>query len=72
MLGCNGVVGSNARYDVCGICNGDNSTCNLKSGIFTRQERPGGQLSVTKIPLGATSINITFVEISRNHLSKND
>ena len=27
--GCDGVVGSNKEYDVCGVCGGDSSSCNI-------------------------------------------
>jgi len=30
-IGCDGVVNSTLRYDACGVCGGDNSTC---TGIF--------------------------------------
>lgn len=36
-VGCDGVVGSGAKTDVCGECRGDNSTCKMIRGEFTQQ-----------------------------------
>ncbi|XP_059152911.1 thrombospondin type-1 domain-containing protein 4-like isoform X2 [Physella acuta] len=68
--GCDGILESSARPDVCGVCNGDGSTCRLTHGIFTRTNLPGrGYHHVTTIPAGARSINITELARSRNHIA---
>ena len=34
--GCDRVLGSDARLDECGVCNGDNSTCTRKIGTVSK------------------------------------
>ncbi|XP_037131601.1 LOW QUALITY PROTEIN: A disintegrin and metalloproteinase with thrombospondin motifs 1-like [Syngnathus acus] len=54
--GCDRVIGSNQRYDKCGVCGGDGATCKKVSGSLERA-RPGYQDVVT-IPAGATHLDI--------------
>ncbi|XP_077368504.1 A disintegrin and metalloproteinase with thrombospondin motifs 1 [Festucalex cinctus] len=54
--GCDRVIGSNQRYDKCGVCGGDGATCKKVSGSLERA-RPGYQDVVT-IPAGATHIDV--------------
>lgn len=54
--GCDRVIGSNKRFDKCGICGGDGSTCKKVSGSMERA-RPGYQDVVT-IPAGATHLDV--------------
>ncbi|XP_019733957.1 A disintegrin and metalloproteinase with thrombospondin motifs 1 [Hippocampus comes] len=54
--GCDRVIGSNQRYDKCGVCGGDGSTCKKVSGSLERA-RPGYQDVVT-IPAGATHLDV--------------
>lgn len=68
-IGCDGVAGSNAILDQCGICNGDGSTCQLISGIFTRRYLSYGYNLISRIPAGACNINITEMSRSRNVLA---
>jgi hypothetical protein len=70
-IGCDGIVGSDARLDHCGICSGDSSTCQIISGIFTRRYLSYGYNLISRIPAGACNINITEMGRSRNYLGKN-
>lgn len=38
-MGCDYIVGSAASKDQCGVCMGDNSTCNVFEGHFEEQPR---------------------------------
>ncbi|KAK3108606.1 hypothetical protein FSP39_011779 [Pinctada imbricata] len=68
-VGCDGIIGSGAVTDRCGICKGDGSSCQLISGIFTRTSLPYGYNLITRIPAGACNINITEMGRSRNYLA---
>ncbi|XP_028835527.1 A disintegrin and metalloproteinase with thrombospondin motifs 1 isoform X2 [Denticeps clupeoides] len=54
--GCDRVIGSSKRFDNCGACGGDGSTCKKVSGSLERA-RPGYQDVVT-IPAGATHVDV--------------
>ncbi|CAL1598161.1 unnamed protein product [Knipowitschia caucasica] len=54
--GCDRVISSTKRFDKCGVCGGDGSTCKKISGALERA-RPGYQDVVT-IPAGATHVDI--------------
>uniref|UniRef100_A0A1A8PG61 ADAM metallopeptidase with thrombospondin type 1 motif, 1 n=5 Tax=Nothobranchius TaxID=28779 RepID=A0A1A8PG61_9TELE len=54
--GCDRVIGSNRRFDKCGVCGGDGSTCKKVSGSL-EHARPGYQNVVT-IPAGATHVDV--------------
>jgi len=69
VLGCDGVVGSLSKYDQCGVCRGDNSTCRLVSGLFTKPHLPAGYTHITTIPQGACSLNISFLRPNKNNFA---
>ncbi|XP_052101889.1 thrombospondin type-1 domain-containing protein 4-like isoform X2 [Mytilus californianus] len=69
IIGCDGIAGSNARLDHCGVCSGDSSSCQLISGIFTRRYLKYGYNLISRIPSGACNINITEMSRSRNYLA---
>lgn len=71
VVGCDGVIGSDKKWDHCGVCGGDNSTCRIVSGLYTMPHLPYGYNLVATIPQGACNINITEVRPSRNYLGKN-
>ncbi|XP_012712744.2 A disintegrin and metalloproteinase with thrombospondin motifs 1 [Fundulus heteroclitus] len=54
--GCDRIIGSNRRFDKCGVCGGDGSSCKKVSGSLERA-RPGYQDVVT-IPAGATHLDV--------------
>ncbi|OXB56682.1 hypothetical protein ASZ78_013063 [Callipepla squamata] len=59
--GCDRMIGSNKKFDKCGICGGNGSTCKKVSGTLVRA-KPGYHDVVT-IPAGATNIEVK----QRNH-----
>nr|XP_033779969.1 ADAMTS-like protein 4 [Geotrypetes seraphini]XP_033779970.1 ADAMTS-like protein 4 [Geotrypetes seraphini] len=67
--GCDGILGSNARLDSCGMCGGDSSTCRLHTGIFNDSNVPIGYHKILEIPRGATKINVTENSRSPNYLA---
>jgi len=68
LVGCDGVIGSSRQLDRCGVCGGNNSSCHVISGIFTRTRLPAGYNRVTSVPRGACNINVTELVVSPNHL----
>ncbi|XP_045468066.1 A disintegrin and metalloproteinase with thrombospondin motifs 12 isoform X1 [Harmonia axyridis] len=68
-VGCDWVVGSNATEDECGICEGDNSKCNIFKGTYTKQRASSGYREVVVIPAGATNIKIMETNYSDNFIS---
>lgn len=37
VVGCDHVLGSSAVEDACGVCKGDNSSCRMYKGQYTKQ-----------------------------------
>ena len=68
VVGCDGVIGSRRRLDRCGVCGGDNSTCHVISGVFTRRRLAPGYNRVASVPAGACDINVTELVFSTNHI----
>uniref|UniRef100_A0A8D0L5D2 ADAMTS like 5 n=1 Tax=Sphenodon punctatus TaxID=8508 RepID=A0A8D0L5D2_SPHPU len=68
--GCDGILGSEAQADACGVCNGGNESCLLVQRVF-REAFPSsgffGYKNVTWIPAGAMHIKVT--DRSRNYLA---
>ncbi|KAI5615519.1 A disintegrin and metalloproteinase with thrombospondin motifs 15 precursor [Silurus asotus] len=54
--GCDGKLGSNKKFDKCGICAGDNKSCKKISGLFTKPIH--GYNFVVILPVGASNIDI--------------
>ncbi|KOC64643.1 A disintegrin and metalloproteinase with thrombospondin motifs 9 [Habropoda laboriosa] len=54
--GCDHVLNSNAKIDICGVCKGDNSTCQWIRGSYNSSNQ--GYTRVTKIPAGSRNIDI--------------
>ncbi|XP_022079326.1 A disintegrin and metalloproteinase with thrombospondin motifs 13-like isoform X2 [Acanthaster planci] len=57
-FGCDGRENSNAVFDVCGVCNGDGSSCSLVSDSFTGGTTTGFNHFLT-LPVGSTRIEIS-------------
>nr|XP_014346178.1 PREDICTED: ADAMTS-like protein 5 [Latimeria chalumnae] len=69
-VGCDGILGSNAKTDICGVCAGWNDSCVFIRRIFQATFPPSGFFgykNVTRIPAGATYIKVT--DHSRNFLA---
>ncbi|XP_072315777.1 A disintegrin and metalloproteinase with thrombospondin motifs 2-like, partial [Eucyclogobius newberryi] len=52
-VGCDGQIASDKTQDRCGVCGGDNSSCKVIKGNFTRSARKNGFLKILEIPKGA-------------------
>uniref|UniRef100_A0A1B6DYX2 PLAC domain-containing protein n=1 Tax=Clastoptera arizonana TaxID=38151 RepID=A0A1B6DYX2_9HEMI len=68
-VGCDGVVDSDKLVDACGVCGGNNSTCQIVSGLFTRPKLSIGYNLITKIPSSACNLSISELKQSKNHLA---
>ncbi|XP_042239108.1 ADAMTS-like protein 4 [Homarus americanus] len=68
-VGCDGVLGSGLRLDSCGHCGGDNSSCRVIAGIFSRAKMPYGYNLIATLPRGAANITIQHVKPSTNYLA---
>ncbi|KAI4478942.1 hypothetical protein M0804_011404 [Polistes exclamans] len=67
-VGCDGVIGSGATMDACGVCGGRGQGCRSFEGIFMEPILPKGHYSITTIPKGAMSLNISELRFSSNFL----
>lgn len=56
--------------DKCGVCGGNNSACQLVSGLFQHSLTKVGYHKIVEIPPGATKINVTEMVKSRNYLGE--
>lgn len=71
-IGCDDYLGSDKVVDKCGVCGGDNTGCQVVSGVFKHALTSLGYHRVVEIPQGATKINITEMYKSNNYLGKLD
>lgn len=71
-IGCDDYLGSDKVVDKCGVCGGDNTGCQVVSGVFKHALTSLGYHRVVEIPQGATKINITEMHKSNNYLGKFD
>ena len=69
-VGCDGIVGSTQQKDHCGVCGGDNDSCRIIAGIYTRTHHRYGYQQITQIPKGACHVNVTELARSRNYLGE--
>ncbi|XP_037532557.1 thrombospondin type-1 domain-containing protein 4 [Nematolebias whitei] len=67
--GCDGVLGSGAVIDKCGVCGGRDTSCQKVTGSFQNVTVPLGYHKILDIPLGATFINVTERRASPNYLA---
>ncbi|XP_042565154.1 A disintegrin and metalloproteinase with thrombospondin motifs 16 [Clupea harengus] len=68
-VGCDRVLGSWAKPDVCGVCRGNNSTCKVYRGQYNKQHRSNQYYSVVTIPAGARSIRLLELNASSSYLA---
>ncbi|XP_065833779.1 A disintegrin and metalloproteinase with thrombospondin motifs 18-like isoform X2 [Oscarella lobularis] len=69
-VGCDGVFDSDRRFDKCGVCGGDDSTCIIISDQFTDTNvRIGEYNLVTRIGAGAFSVRIDEIISTANSLA---
>ncbi|XP_052376580.1 A disintegrin and metalloproteinase with thrombospondin motifs 2 isoform X7 [Oncorhynchus keta] len=57
-VGCDNQIASDMQEDKCGICGGDNSSCKIIKGNFTRSAKKEGFLKILEIPQGARHLLI--------------
>ncbi|XP_069073092.1 A disintegrin and metalloproteinase with thrombospondin motifs 18 isoform X1 [Pleurodeles waltl] len=69
LVGCDRALGSNAAFDACGVCNGDNSTCKFFKGQYLNQHRANEYYPVVTVPAGARSIQVHELQISTSYLA---
>ncbi|XP_078055954.1 ADAMTS-like protein 5 [Mustelus asterias] len=69
-VGCGHILGSEEKEDMCGVCGGQNNTCQQYRSVFITPHLTPGSLEyneVTMIPAGATYIKVT--DNSSNYLA---
>ncbi|KAK7887192.1 hypothetical protein WMY93_026813 [Mugilogobius chulae] len=71
-VGCDRVLGSTAGLDACGVCKGDNSTCKIYKGHYTKQHYTNQYYGVVTIPVGARSIRVMELNTSSSYLAVRD
>ncbi|XP_046898993.1 LOW QUALITY PROTEIN: A disintegrin and metalloproteinase with thrombospondin motifs 2-like [Hypomesus transpacificus] len=57
-VGCDNHIASDLQEDKCGVCGGDNSSCKIIKGNFTRSTKKLGYLKILEIPKGARHLLI--------------
>ncbi|TRY68193.1 hypothetical protein DNTS_027843 [Danionella cerebrum] len=68
-VGCDNILGSDAREDRCRMCGGDGSVCEVTEGLFNNSLPRGGYMEVVRIPKGSVHIEIREVAISKNYIA---
>ncbi|XP_055525400.1 papilin isoform X2 [Wyeomyia smithii] len=68
-VGCDMMLGSNAKEDKCRICQGDGSGCKTASGLLDANNLQVGYNDLLLIPAGATNIAIKERGPSNNYLA---
>ncbi|KAG9489211.1 hypothetical protein GDO78_005289 [Eleutherodactylus coqui] len=69
-VGCDLILGSDEKTDICGVCGGQNVSCQHHRNIYTTKYPASGLFGyneVTMIPAGATNIRVT--DKSNNYLA---
>ncbi|KAG8440595.1 hypothetical protein GDO86_006372 [Hymenochirus boettgeri] len=69
-IGCDLILGSEEKIDICGVCGGKNISCRHHHNIYATKYPPSGMFGyneVTMIPSGATNIKVTHR--SNNYLA---
>uniref|UniRef100_A0A8C3LX66 ADAM metallopeptidase with thrombospondin type 1 motif 6 n=1 Tax=Chrysolophus pictus TaxID=9089 RepID=A0A8C3LX66_CHRPC len=68
-VGCDNILGSDAKEDRCRVCGGDGSTCEAIEGFFNDSLPRGGYMEVIQIPRGSVHIEIREVAVSKNYIA---
>ncbi|XP_074642310.1 A disintegrin and metalloproteinase with thrombospondin motifs 6-like [Tubulanus polymorphus] len=68
-VGCDKKLGSSAKNDKCGVCNGDGNSCRAITATVKKEVKYGKYEEILRIPRGATSIKVEELNISRNYLA---
>ncbi|XP_075456279.1 A disintegrin and metalloproteinase with thrombospondin motifs 19 isoform X1 [Ascaphus truei] len=70
-VGCDGILGSLAREDHCGVCNGNGKSCKIIKGDFNHT-RGAGYVEALVIPAGATRIKVVEEMPAYSYLALRD
>ncbi|XP_037876208.1 papilin isoform X4 [Bombyx mori] len=68
-VGCDMMLGSNAKEDKCRQCRGNGHNCHTTKKLINTQDLRKGYNDILLIPEGATTIYITEIEPSNNYLA---
>ncbi|KAK7120197.1 hypothetical protein R3I94_020263 [Phoxinus phoxinus] len=68
-VGCDNILGSDAKEDRCRVCGGDGSTCEVTEGLFNDSLPRGGYMEVVQIPKGSVHIEVREVAVSKNYIA---
>ncbi|XP_067839357.1 A disintegrin and metalloproteinase with thrombospondin motifs 19-like [Heptranchias perlo] len=70
-IGCDGILGSSAREDHCGVCNGNGRSCKVIKGDFNHT-RGAGYVEALVIPAGARRIRVVEEKPAHSYLALRD
>ncbi|KAA8585656.1 hypothetical protein FQN60_004350 [Etheostoma spectabile] len=70
-IGCDGIIGSSAKEDRCGTCNGDGHSCKIVRGDFNHTKGMG-YIEALVIPAGARRIKVVEDKPSHSFLALQD
>ncbi|XP_055488817.1 A disintegrin and metalloproteinase with thrombospondin motifs 19-like [Leucoraja erinacea] len=70
-IGCDDVLGSSAREDHCGVCNGNGRSCKVIKGDFNHT-RGAGYVEALVIPAGARRIRVVEEKPAHSYLALRD
>ncbi|XP_036267681.1 A disintegrin and metalloproteinase with thrombospondin motifs 17 [Pipistrellus kuhlii] len=70
-IGCDGIIGSAAKEDRCGVCSGDGKTCRVVKGDFSHA-RGTGYIEAAIIPAGARRIRVVEDKPAHSFLALKD
>ncbi|XP_071454258.1 papilin isoform X2 [Hetaerina americana] len=68
-VGCDMILGSDAKEDQCRECGGDGSGCHTVKDLIRRDDLIVGYNDILLIPAGATNILVRELEASNNYLA---
>ncbi|XP_010862076.1 A disintegrin and metalloproteinase with thrombospondin motifs 6 isoform X2 [Esox lucius] len=68
-VGCDNILGSDAKEDRCRVCGGEGSTCEATQGLFNDSLPRGGYMEVVRIPRGSVHIEIKEMAMSKNYIA---
>lgn len=68
-VGCDNQLGSTKQADECGVCGGDETSCNIISGIYDNNNLRTGYNDLFTIPAGARNIKIKEIVPTSNYLA---
>ncbi|KAL2100231.1 hypothetical protein ACEWY4_004625 [Coilia grayii] len=71
-VGCDGILGSLAREDHCGVCNGNGKSCKVIKGDFNHTRGTAGYVEAVVIPKGARRIRVVEEKPAQSYLALKD